>query len=82
MFLTHQQAEELTLTEAKQHLKLLTKTYDLNKSIRILDPSVWPDLDAIADTLLYLEDRIHRLEVSETLSESSTLRWAERKETV
>lgn len=82
MFLTREQVEELTLTEAKQTLKLLNKTYDLNKSIGTLDPSIYSDLDNITNTLLYLEDHIHRLEISETLSESSTLRWSERKESV
>ncbi len=76
MFLTREQAEQLDLVQATAHLKLLNKTYNLDKPLHVLPTSVWPDLDRIANTLLYLEDQIKALEFSSTISQAQTDRWA------
>jgi hypothetical protein len=58
MFLTREQVAELKLSEATEALKLLTKQYNLDDP---LSAEVWPVLDDVVNTLLYLEDHIHRL---------------------
>ena len=61
MFYTYDQVEKLTLSQTKQALSLLTKTYNLNKPITECMELVWDDLDQICDTLLYLEDHLAQL---------------------
>jgi hypothetical protein len=82
LLLTAEQVESMTLEQCRSHLKAVTKQYNLNKPITEIWQDVWPILDDIVNTILYLEDHIHKLEVSDTLSKSTTLRWQERKETV
>jgi hypothetical protein len=78
-FLTREQVELLDHSECQKHLKALTKKYDLNKSLTDCWQEVWPDLDQIVDTLLYLEDHIKHLELSETMTRTMTARWADKK---
>jgi hypothetical protein len=58
MFLTREQVAVLKLSEATQALTLLTTKYNLDDP---LTAEVWPVLDDVVNTLLYLEDHIHRL---------------------
>jgi hypothetical protein len=72
MTLTKEQVELMTADECNKHLKLLSKTYALEKPIT---PEVWPVVDSIADTLLYLEDRIRYIQLSENAIQANKTRW-------
>jgi len=62
MFYTYDQVEKLTLSQTKQALNLLSKTYKLDKPLQeYMTPELWDDLDQICDTLLYLEDHLAQL---------------------
>ena len=58
MFYTREQAAELKLSEATEALKQLTKEYNIDKPIT---SEVWPILDDLVNSILYLEDHIHFL---------------------
>jgi hypothetical protein len=62
IFLTRSEVEELTYRECQQHMALLTTRYNLEQPLTECWTDVWPVLDQICDTLLYLEDRITRFE--------------------
>ena len=61
-FLTKIEVDALTYRECQQQLELLTTQYNLDQPLTECWPAVWPVLDEICDTLLYLEDRIQRFE--------------------
>jgi hypothetical protein len=58
LFLTREQVNQLTQRQAEMAMKRLAKTYDLERPLTECFEQVWPDLDQIVDTILYLEDRI------------------------
>ena len=60
--LTQEQIEQMTYDECKTHLKRLNKTYPLDTPIAKLSKAHWDLCDDIANTLLWLEDRIQRFE--------------------
>lgn len=62
MFLTRDQVDALSYQECQKHLRLLTTQYNLEQPLSECWQAVWPVLDQICDTLLYLEDRIQRFE--------------------
>jgi hypothetical protein len=62
MFLTKDQVDALSYQECQKHLRLLTTQYNLEQPLTECWTEVWPVLDEICDTLLYLEDRIQRFE--------------------
>ena len=72
MILTKEQVAELTEEECEKHLKKLAKAYALEKPITA---ELWPQVDDIANTLLWLEDRIKSLDLSEKLSKANDARW-------
>lgn len=58
MNLTKEQVEQMELPEVERNLKLLAKTYKLDKSLKEwMTPELWDQLDNIINTLAYLEDR-------------------------
>jgi hypothetical protein len=61
-FLTKDQVDALSYQECQQHLKALTTRYNLEQPLTECWQDVWPVLDEICSTLLYLEDRIQRFE--------------------
>jgi hypothetical protein len=62
-FPTKEAIELMSQTEIKQHLKLLAKTYKLDRPIQeYMTPELWDSIDDIVNTLLYLEDRLQWLE--------------------
>jgi hypothetical protein len=75
MFLTLEQASEMSLEDCELHLKKLAKQYNLNKPITECWTEVWPILDEITDTLLYLEDQIKSFELAETMKKANDARW-------
>jgi hypothetical protein len=58
LFLTREQASLLTYEECQQRLKAITKQYAVDKPLMPRISEIWPILDDIVDTILYLEDRI------------------------
>ena len=62
MFLTKSEVDLLTYSECQRHLRLLTTQYDIDRPLAEQFKEVWPVLDQICDTLLFLEDRIQKFE--------------------
>ena len=62
LFLNKEQVEEFSYADCTAHMKLLSKAYNLNKPLKDCFVEVWPVLDQICDTLLYIEDRMARFE--------------------
>jgi len=58
LFLTKEQASLLTYEECQQRLKDITRLYAVDKPLMPRISEIWPILDDIVDTILYLEDRI------------------------
>ena len=61
-FLTKDEVELLNYKDCVKHLKMLTKKYNLEKPLTECWTEVWPVLDELTNTILYLEDRISRFE--------------------
>jgi len=80
MFLTREQTDLLTAEQCEQHLKKISKTYNLDKPLTEQWQLVWPDLDEIVNTILYLEDQLKYLQQSETMTRVNLARWADKKE--
>jgi hypothetical protein len=75
MILSKEQVAELTEEECEKHLKKLAKAYPLDKELSLLDKAIFDQVDEIANTLLWLEDRIKSLDISEKLSKANDARW-------
>jgi nicotinate-nucleotide pyrophosphorylase len=78
MILNKEQVELLTDVECEQHLKKLAKAYPLDKELALLDKATFDQVDEIANTLLWLEDRIKSLDISEKLTKANLARWADK----
>jgi hypothetical protein len=72
MFLTKEQVELLTLEQCTSALDNLIKTYPLDQDVR---SEIWPLVDDIANTLLYLEDRVRYLQQSEVAINANKARY-------
>ena len=58
MILTKEQVEQMEVPEVDKQLRLLAKTYKLDKPLHEwMTPELWDQLDNIINTLCYLEDR-------------------------
>ena len=75
MFLTAEQANEMSKEECQAHIKKLARKYKLEKNIMEVWTEVWADCDDIANTLLYCEDRISAIELAERLKYANDARW-------
>jgi hypothetical protein len=75
MFLTLEQASEMSREDCEAHIKKLARNYKLEKPIMEVFAEVWADCDDIANTLLYCEDRISALELAERLKYANDQRW-------
>jgi hypothetical protein len=75
MFLTLEQASEMSREDCELHLKKLARKYNLNKPITECWTEVWPILDEITSTLLYLEDRMRYIQQSEIAIQANKTRW-------
>jgi hypothetical protein len=62
LFLTKSQVEKLSQEDCQKHLRLLNREYHLDRPIGDRMSTVWPIMDDIVNTLLYLEDRIKHYE--------------------
>jgi Ser/Thr protein kinase RdoA (MazF antagonist) len=61
MFYTKEQVDLLKQSETIEALKALTKQYNLEEPLTQCWVEIWPVLDELTNTLLYLEDHLHRL---------------------
>lgn len=75
MFITAEQANEMSKEECQTHIKKLARKYNLNKPITEVWAEVWADCDNITNTLLYCEDRISAIELAERLKYANDQRW-------
>ena len=78
MFLTLEQVNEFTADQCEAHLKKLARKYNLNKPIMECWTEVWPIVDEITNTLLYLEDRIKYLDQLDNIAAANKARWADK----
>jgi hypothetical protein len=62
LFLTKEQVQEFTHQQCSSHLKLLMENYNIHRPLHEWQDEIWPVLDPVVDTLLYLEDRMGYLE--------------------
>ena len=76
MFLNAEQANEMSREDCELHLKKLARKYNLNKPLTECWTEVWPILDEITNTLLYLEDRLRYLQQSEIAVQANKTRWS------
>jgi hypothetical protein len=72
MILHKEQVDQMTTEQCETALKSLNKTYPFEKPI---STEVWPLVDDITSTLLYLEDRIRYIQQSETAIQANKTRW-------
>jgi hypothetical protein len=70
-----EQIDALSKEQCEKELKRFERTYPLNKELKKLTPEVFDQVEAIANTLLWLEDRIKNLDLSEKLSKANDARW-------
>jgi hypothetical protein len=61
-FLSAAEVNELNYKQCCQHLKLLKTQYDFDQPLSERFSEVWPIIEPLTDTILYLEDRIARFE--------------------
>ena len=62
LFLSRESVEELTYEQCQSALSALANAYDFDAHVSPLATGIWPVIDDVVDTLLYLEDRIKRFE--------------------
>ena len=72
-FFTKHEVEKMSIARAKKSLKDLTKLYNLDKPLREdgYFQKVWPTMDDICNSILYLEDHIQAVETSERNRETA-----------
>jgi ATP-dependent Lon protease len=75
MILNKEQVEEFSKEQCEKELKRFERTYPLNRELKKLTPELFDQVDTIADTLLWLEDRIKSLDLGEKLSKANDARW-------
>lgn len=78
MFLTAEQVNEFTADQCEAHIKKLVRKYNLNKPIMECWEEVWPVLDEITNTILYLEDRQTYLVQANNALNANKARWGEK----
>ena len=75
MTLTKEQVEAMTSEQCQKHLKLLDKTYEMDKPLIQLTPEEFAQVDDIANTLLWLEDRIRYIQASDNAIQANKIRY-------
>jgi hypothetical protein len=75
MILTHEQVELMTADECTKHLKLLDKSFPMDKPLSKLSPELFDQVDSIANTLLWLEERIRYIQASDNAIQANKVRY-------
>jgi hypothetical protein len=65
MTLTKEQVDLMTAEQCQKHLKLLDKSFPMDKTLGLLTPEQFEQVDGVANTMLYLEDRIRYCQASD-----------------
>ena len=65
----------MTSEQCQKHLKLLDKSFPMDKSLGLLTPEQFAQVDDVANTLLYLEDRLRYCNQSEIAIQANKTRW-------
>lgn len=76
MNITSEQADQLDQEQCEQLLKKLARKYPLQKEYVQLAAEIQLQADTIANSLLYLEDRIRHIEMTENLERANAARWS------
>jgi hypothetical protein len=75
MTLNKEQVELMTAEECQKHLKLLDKSFPMDKTLGLLTPELFAQVDDIANTLLWLEDRIRYIQASDNAIQANKVRY-------
>jgi hypothetical protein len=75
MILDKLQVEAMTAEQCQKHLKLLDKSFPMDKYLGLLSPEQFAQVDDIATTLLYLEDRIRYCQASDNAINANKVRY-------
>ena len=70
-----EQIETLSKEQCEKELKRFERTYPLNKELKKLTPELFDQVDQIANTLCYLQDRIAYLHQMQNLEKANAARW-------
>lgn len=62
LFLTKEQVQDFTHQQCKLHMTKITHAYNIHRPLHEWFDEIWPVVDPVVDTLLYLEDRMGYLE--------------------
>lgn len=76
ILLTREEISELTIEQCQTELTNLAKEYDLDLDHSLLDKSIQQQIDSITNMMLWLEDRIKSLDLTEKLIKANEIRWA------
>ena len=76
IFYTKESASMLTTEQAEKALKDITDEYDLEMPLYKCWEKVWPILDELTETILYLEDRITAIKVGDNARAALATRWS------
>jgi uncharacterized coiled-coil protein SlyX len=77
MILHKEQVDQMTTEQCQAHINLLDKKFPMTKALSKLTPEQFAQIDDMANTLLYLEDRMRYIQQSETAIAANKARWAE-----
>jgi hypothetical protein len=75
MILNKEQVDLMTAEQCQKHLKLLDKSFPMDKTLGLLTPELFAQVDDIANTLLYLEDRIRYCQASDNAIQANKVRY-------
>ena len=75
MILHKEQVDEMTSEQCSKHLKLLDKSFPMDKYLGLLTPEQFAQVDGVANTLLYLEDRIRYIQASDNAINANKVRY-------
>jgi hypothetical protein len=75
MILTKDQVEAMTSEQCQKHLKLLDKSFPMDKTLGLLSPEQFDQVDNVANTLLWLEERIRYIQASDNAINANKVRY-------
>lgn len=79
MLLTKEQIDLLTQEQAEKALRKIEREFKVDKPFHdYMTPELWNQLDDIANAMLYLEDRIAHIKMSENAAKANEARWANK----
>jgi hypothetical protein len=75
MILTKEHVDLLSAEQCQKHLKLLDKSFPMDKTLGLLSPEQFAQVDDIANTLLWLEERIRYIQASDNAINANKVRY-------